>query len=186
MKPIFVLASPGSLHRKNNPLHMLMDELSHYELWVMLLTYTSRFSRSVWQTTSRYPVSTALWDTSRMNRYTAGCGGLSWGQKSSTLTLLNHFHFFCVNSVTVVLYVKAVTMYSDGAMNSMVAFWTSGLLWGVPYDLLTGLYMNSSGTERKKPVPLTRHSTYYSSEMCNYRYHTAFNPKTSCIYSNWV
>lgn len=31
-------------------------------------------------------------------------------------------------------------------MNSTVEFWTSGLLWGSPYDLVTGLYMNSSGT----------------------------------------
>lgn len=38
------------------------------------------------------------------------------------------------------------TMYSEGAMNSIVAFWTSGLLCGSPYDLLTGLYINSSGT----------------------------------------
>lgn len=37
-------------------------------------------------------------------------------------------------------------MYSEEAMNSIVAFWTSGLLCGSPYDLLTGLYMNSSGT----------------------------------------
>lgn len=37
-------------------------------------------------------------------------------------------------------------MYSEGAMNSIVAFWTSGLLCGSPYDLLTGLYINSSGT----------------------------------------
>lgn len=32
-------------------------------------------------------------------------------------------------------------------MNSTVEFCTSGLLWGSPYDLVTGLYMNSSGTE---------------------------------------
>lgn len=42
------------------------------------------------------------------------------------------------------------TMYSEGAMNSMVAFWTSGLLCGSPYDLLTGLYINSSGTTHRK------------------------------------
>lgn len=38
------------------------------------------------------------------------------------------------------------TIYSEGAINSIVAFWTSGLLCGSPYDLLTGLYINSSGT----------------------------------------
>lgn len=31
-------------------------------------------------------------------------------------------------------------------MNSTVELRTSGLLWGSPYDLVTGLYMNSSGT----------------------------------------
>ena len=35
-------------------------------------------------------------------------------------------------------------------MNSTVEFWTSGLLCGSPYDLVTGLYINSSGTERDK------------------------------------
>lgn len=35
-------------------------------------------------------------------------------------------------------------------MNSTVGFWTSGLLCGSPYDLVTGLYMNSSGTEQQR------------------------------------
>lgn len=40
-------------------------------------------------------------------------------------------------------------MQSEEAMNSTVEFWTSGLLCGSPYDLVTGLYMNSSGTEQE-------------------------------------
>lgn len=35
-------------------------------------------------------------------------------------------------------------------MNSTVELRTSGLLWGSPYDLVTGLYMNSSGTGEVK------------------------------------
>lgn len=40
-------------------------------------------------------------------------------------------------------------MYSEGAINSMVALWTSGRLCGSPYDRVTGLYMNSSGTKHQ-------------------------------------
>ena len=38
-------------------------------------------------------------------------------------------------------------MYSEGAMNSMVADRTSGLLCGSPYVFVTGSNENSSGTE---------------------------------------
>ena len=37
-------------------------------------------------------------------------------------------------------------MYSDGATNSIVADFISGLRSGEPYDLLTGSKLNSSGT----------------------------------------
>lgn len=56
------------------------------------------------------------------------------------------------------------TMYSEGAMNSMVAFWTSGLLCGSPYDLLTGLYINSSGTTHRHTHNKT---VYYMYFVCN-------------------
>lgn len=41
-----------------------------------------------------------------------------------------------------------LTMYSDGAMNSMVLDLTSGRRVTSPYDLLTGSYWNSSGTTK--------------------------------------
>jgi hypothetical protein len=41
-------------------------------------------------------------------------------------------------------------MYSDGAINSMVEDFISGLLVGSPYVLLTGSYWNSSGTVEVK------------------------------------
>lgn len=40
-------------------------------------------------------------------------------------------------------------MYSPGAMNSMVADLISGRRDGSPYDLLTGSYWNSSGTDEE-------------------------------------
>lgn len=39
-------------------------------------------------------------------------------------------------------------MYSDGAINSIVAERISGRLWGSPYVLETGSKENSSGTEK--------------------------------------
>ena len=42
-----------------------------------------------------------------------------------------------------------LSMYSVGAMNSMVADLHSGLRLGSPYDFETGSYKNSSGTENK-------------------------------------
>ena len=41
-----------------------------------------------------------------------------------------------------------LTMYSDGAMNSIVDDLISGRRLGSPYVLLTGSYWNSSGTEQ--------------------------------------
>jgi hypothetical protein len=43
-----------------------------------------------------------------------------------------------------------LTIYSDGAINSMVEDLISGLLVGSPYVLLTGSYWNSSGTAKVK------------------------------------
>ena len=43
-------------------------------------------------------------------------------------------------------------MYSEGAINSIVADLISGLRWGSPYVLETGSNENSSGTEKKKTL----------------------------------
>lgn len=56
------------------------------------------------------------------------------------------FNIYLEEKGSVIVTLFQHTMYSEGAMNSIVAFWTSGLLCGSPYDLLTGLYINSSGT----------------------------------------
>lgn len=43
-----------------------------------------------------------------------------------------------------------ITIYSDGAMNSIVLVFTSGRRVTSPYDLLVGSYWNSSGTAAGK------------------------------------
>jgi hypothetical protein len=50
---------------------------------------------------------------------------------------------------------KQLTIYSDGAINSMVEDLISGLLVGSPYVLLTGSYWNSSGTIQVKNIRTT-------------------------------
>lgn len=40
-------------------------------------------------------------------------------------------------------------MYSDGAINSMEAYLSSGLLVGSPIDLVAGSQLKSSGTIKK-------------------------------------
>lgn len=45
---------------------------------------------------------------------------------------------------------RLITIYSEGAINSTVAFLTSGLFAGSPYCLVTGSKQNSSGTKTKK------------------------------------
>jgi hypothetical protein len=52
--------------------------------------------------------------------------------------------------ITVFKYVIHLTIYSDGAINSIVEDLISGLLVGSPYVLLTGSYWNSSGTVKVK------------------------------------
>lgn len=47
-------------------------------------------------------------------------------------------------------------MYSDGAINSTVAFLISGLLAGSPYCLDVGSKQNSSGTETKHNIHWTQ------------------------------
>ena len=56
----------------------------------------------------------------------------------------------CVQYCTTKLQVKeqVLTMYSEGAINSMVADLISGLLCGSPYVLVTGSKENSSGTAK--------------------------------------
>jgi len=48
-----------------------------------------------------------------------------------------------------------LTIYSDGAINSMVEDLISGLLVGSPYVLLTGSYWNSSGTTKVRNIWIT-------------------------------
>lgn len=45
--------------------------------------------------------------------------------------------------------INLFTIYSEGAINSTVAFLTSGLLAGSPYCLVVGSKQNSSGTKTK-------------------------------------
>lgn len=54
-----------------------------------------------------------------------------------------------IHDNTVLLKDLIVTIYSEGAMNSIVADFISGLRCGSPYDLDTGSKLNSSGTEKK-------------------------------------
>jgi len=55
-----------------------------------------------------------------------------------------HEYMLCLREET------TLTIYSDGAINSMVADLISGLRSGDPYDLVTGSKLNSSGTEKIK------------------------------------
>ena len=48
-----------------------------------------------------------------------------------------------------------LTIYSDGAINSIVEDLISGLLVGSPYVLLTGSYWNSSGTTKVNNIWIT-------------------------------
>lgn len=67
-----------------------------------------------------------------------------WKILNKICQALNH------NSVIIQL-----TIYSDGAINSMVEDLISGLLVGSPYVLLTGSYWNSSGTTNIKKIWIT-------------------------------
>jgi len=59
-----------------------------------------------------------------------------------------------------------LTIYSDGAINSMVEDLISGLLVGSPYVLLTGSYWNSSGTTKVNNIWITV-IQMFSTLLCN-------------------
>lgn len=78
-----------------------------------------------------------------------------WKILNKICQALNH------NSVIIQL-----TIYSDGAINSMVEDLISGLLVGSPYVLLNGSYWNSSGTTNVKKVLITMLQAF-STPLCN-------------------
>jgi len=62
-----------------------------------------------------------------------------------------HEYMLCLREETTLTREETtLTIYSDGAINSMVADLISGLRSGDPYDLVTGSKLNSSGTEKIK------------------------------------
>ena len=76
----------------------------------------------------------------------------NWNEKSHTTATITHTHTHTrtdtYTHIHTHTHTHTHTMYSEGAMNSMVADLISGRLCGSPYVLLTGSKENSSGTEQ--------------------------------------
>lgn len=73
-----------------------------------------------WQTISRYPVSTAEWETSNKIKYTAGCGGLSMyscGAINKITIIITYINF--LNKIKYTAGCGGLNMYFCGAVNKM-------------------------------------------------------------------
>lgn len=172
MKPIFVRESPGSLESGNKEWNKTRARGNRTDSCLSILT-------SMWKVTFQHlylfhwkftlyirtnVVQKRLAEHVQVPRLYCIMGYVEDEKVNSRLgrpqlwrsgkTQASWLHTGHLNTITIQRKAASIklckpTIYSEGAINSMVAFWTSGLLCGSPYDLLTGLYINSSGTENR-------------------------------------